>query len=202
MKAYLDEVELAPSSDTIAAAIDAAREEADRRGRVVIEVKADGDPLTGAQLAEPSTESGLVSEIRMRSADPRHLVHETLLEAADALEDSRDEHSSAGEAIQSGEGSAALQRIGSLLEVWQAARASLDQGSALLDTDLTSGVENAEDLIDALTAKLEELRHAVQTQDWSTVADVVSYDLEPHASEWASLLRAAAVNAAPGDQSG
>ena len=192
MRAFLDDVELSPERGTVAGAIEAGRVQAEGAGRVVIEVLADGASLSGAALEAPSDEAGAVAEVRMVSADPAALVRETLLDTADALEASRAEHASAAEAIQSGEGGAALRSVGELLEVWQAARRAIDQGSALLGVDLTGGGEPARGLIDGLAAELEALRVAVTTQDWSTVADVVGYDLEPRAEAWVTLLREAA----------
>ena len=50
------------------------------------------------------------------------------------------------------------------------------------------GVHGPAPTIDVLAALLSELKAALTGQDWATVADLLAYDLDEHATEWIAML--------------
>jgi len=194
MKAFLDQKQIDVQRPTLAAALAAGAAEAERQGRIVVEVRADGRSVTGDELESPSDTEG-AAEISMVTAEPRALVSVTLGDAAEALDQARPTHSRAAELVQQGQLADAIGAMETVLGAWGAARAALDQGSLVLGQDLADGIEGAKQEIDGLASQLAELQRALADQDWSSVADVLAYELEPRAGAWSGLLRAASENA-------
>jgi hypothetical protein len=195
MQVLLDGVPIDVPRPSVALAIQTAAADAVRRGRIVIEVKADGVALTGEQLSNPADEDCGIRELSMLSADPRLLVQQTVLDAADAVESVRADQASAAEMIQTGRANEALDTLQRAFITWQAARDVVARGAALLSIDLDRlalpGV--AEDVSFAsattdLLSHLTQLKDALNRQDWSALADIVAYDLDADAQTWHALL--------------
>ncbi|MEO1583533.1 MAG: hypothetical protein AAFR96_03045 [Planctomycetota bacterium] len=204
MRVLLDGKEIEASEPTVASAIEAGRAAAEGAGRAIIEVVVNGEPLQGAGLDEPSPEPIEGGEVRLTSADPSLLVRATLLDAADALDATRAQHSAIAEGLQSGETAGALQELSSTLQVWQAAQDVLTRGwlllgrdTATLDAPQASGADSIDAMVEQLAGDLQEIKRALGDQDLAAVADVVGYDLEPRAEHWVTLLRDAAARTLP-----
>lgn len=201
MKVYLDDAEIAVKRGTLAAAMDAGRSEAERKGRVVIEALLDGTPLTDQQLDAPSDEeltaaTGGEPEVRFTTADPVMLVRMTLLEVSDVLSGARESHKQAGELFLAGKNEEGLTRLGELLGVWESLRQAVSQGSALLGIDLnTITVEVGSErvpvsgAVEQLGDLLREVKRAIHASDWASLADTVSYDLVEASGVWLSVLQ-------------
>lgn len=199
----LDGQTLAIPRPTLAHALRAAADAAKARGRVVIEVKADGQRIPDEALANPSDELTTIRSLTFLSADPRQLVGQTLLDAADALDDVQGEQQMVSDLIQMGRTGEAIEPLQRVLTTWQAARDVVDRGSALMGISLSSlklgGIDEG---FDAATRNLREnlraLRDAMEAEDWSAISDVVAYDLDAQAKRWSVLLRALARHVSSG----
>jgi hypothetical protein len=195
MQVLLDGLPIAVPRPSIALAIQTAAADAVRRGRIVIEVKADGIVLSGDDLSNPSDDDSPVLELSMLSAEPRLLVRQTVLDAADALESVRADQQHAAELIQTGNAGEALEVLQRAFITWQAARDVVARGAALLsiplDTLALQGVPEGATFASATTsllAHLGQLKDALGNQDWSALADIVGYDLDADAQTWHALL--------------
>ena len=71
MPVYLDQQPMVVPHDSVAGAIEAARQVAEARGRLVIDVLLDGRRLIDEELHEPSSEPLGARELRFTSAEPR-----------------------------------------------------------------------------------------------------------------------------------
>jgi len=195
MKTYLDDKPVEPDRPTLAAAISAGVARAEDAGRIVVEVHADGRRLADDELDAPSDEQSGLGEVRMVSAEPRSLVRVTLLDAADALEQIAGDQVDAAQHVHKGELPEALERLGFIVQVWQAVRDAVDKGPALLGVALDAiDLEGADIQASAaeLATQLEQLKVALARQDWSEVADLLEFDLVEQAARWRGLLRALA----------
>lgn len=199
MRVLLDGNEIPTTEPTLASAIDAGRAAAETAGRAIIEVVVNGEPVTGGGLDEPSTDAIEGAEVRLTSTDPVSLVKTTLLDAADALESTRPQHTEIAEGLQAGQAGGALEQLASTLQIWQAAQDVLTRGWMLLGRDAASltpptesGADSVEQMVERLAVELREIKRALGDQDLAAVADVVGYELEPMAEHWVSLLRDAA----------
>lgn len=200
MRVFLDEqaieIQRAGGSDgqtpdSVAAAIAAARAAAQANGRVIIDVRVNGERLDDDALDSPSDSPAGDIEFKCFSADPRQLVAESFVDVSLALEGARPAQREAADSLQTGNLEAAFEQLAGALEVWDAVHRVTEQGPALLGVTLASlhpsGGSIEKDLA-TLSATLQQVRDAVGTQDWSTLADLLGHDLDDAACRWARLL--------------
>jgi len=190
MQIWLD-AETLNATDSIETALDAARERAEQTGRLIVEIHADGSPIPDALLDDPPAEACGIQELRFITVDPVEFMVQTLGDTRASLDSTKAEQTITAGLIQSGKLSEAIGSLGSILEGWQAARDVVDQLSELagielgsLDIDGTSGNE----CINGLSHTLGEIRNAVTGEDWSSLGDLLEYELDQQASNWLSLI--------------
>ena len=197
MQVHLDGLPISIARPSLALALQTAAADALSRGRIIVEVKADGSILSSDELASPSDEHSAVSTLEMLSADPRELVRQTVLDGAEALESVRGEQARAMEQVQTGQVGEALETLQGAFITWQAARDVVARGAALLKVDLETlrlkGVDERVTFATAtssLLSHLSALKDALESQDWSALSDIVGYDLDADATTWHALLTA------------
>lgn len=198
MQAFLDDDKLTLEAPSIAAAVDAARAEAERRGRIIIDVLADGSSIDGSLLEEPPSDAAGISELRMVTADPASFISVTLSDAADALEEARATQKQAATLIQQGDTDGAAEPIAAALGTWSVIRDVVEKSSRLADLDpggTTATLATGETVtgaacIEQLAEHLTTLREHLMGSDWVSLADVLAYDLDELAERWIALLRA------------
>lgn len=200
MRAYLDDQPLTVEPATVARAINAARDAAGERGRIVVEVLADGDAIADALLDAPPESDAGIGELRMTSAQPGLFVAVTLAEAADVLKRSNADRVSAAEAIDRGDMQEAGRMLSSVLGVWALAQDVLDKSASLMG--LTPGqIEiptgdggsvRGQQRIDELVVVLNGVKAAVGEEDWTTISDLLHEDLAQQTDRWEAFLRATA----------
>jgi hypothetical protein len=202
IKLVMDGQTLADDVAGVAQAIDIARDQAAALGRLIIEVKADGQPAEALLDSMPEDTAG-VGELGVTTADKGAFLTETLHEAKDALERVRIDQKQAADMIDQGQIQDAIGELGRVMEGWQAVRTVVDQGAALMGIDLHAfdhgGVPAAE-TVSGFAADLVGLRDAVNTEDWSALGDVLGFDLEERARSWNGLLDALILRAGRKDE--
>jgi hypothetical protein len=205
VRVTLDGTTLTVSKPTIAAALRHAADAARAAGRVIIEVKADGERLPDEVLAAPTEEATGIGELAFVTADPALLVSQTLYDAAEALDQARAEQQGVADLIQSGRTAEIGEPLARVLGTWQAIGEVVERGATLLTLDLSTmrldGIDEDESFgasTTALREHLRALRDSVRDEDWSGVSDILAYDLDAQAERWARLLRALAGRVSPG----
>lgn len=171
----------------------AARAEA--RGRLVVEVIADGMILNQGDLESPSVDAGRYEEVSFTTADPGALVREALMDAAGALEEAAVRQESAAGHVMAGRLDEAREALRGALETWQGVRSAVDRSAAVLGVEpgaLGSGEARLDELLASLHGALGEVRGALERQDYSALADVLGYELRDLAGSWQAALRGAA----------
>ncbi|MEX2217235.1 MAG: hypothetical protein WD749_00620 [Phycisphaerales bacterium] len=200
MNAYLDGKPLTlPQPGTMAGALRAALADAERRGRVIVEVQIDGAKAPDSLLEEPPEEA-VGSEVRLLSVEPVALVRTTLMDAADALESARERQGRSAELIHAGKVEDALRPLSEAIETWQTVRDAVEKSAAMLNlrlSELKAGTPGMEALVESLSGRLSEVRRALAGEDWSALADVLAYDMGDQADRWKSALIAAAEGLRP-----
>ncbi len=195
MRAYLDDQPLSPDPTSASDALRAGSQAAQRRGRIIVDIIADGrsigpDELGGAARAP-------VDELRFLSADPAAVVREALTEARKLLGELRGVQTRAGDAFLMGEFEAGASHLREVVGGWQRVRAATDQAGSLLSAPIDGLVLDAGDgprpmrnEVETLAAALAELRDAIARQDVAALADLLEYDLGALARRWDRLLGA------------
>lgn len=184
---------------TLAEALKAGIAAAERRGVLIVAVTADGRPLDGAELEHPSDVPGTYGSVSLVGASPRLLVERTLREAAAAIDEIRSAQAKVAELVDIGDTTGALEHLKGVFATWSAVREVIDRGGRLLGRDLMA-VEPAS--IDAkrpveacmlgLTQGLQEVKRALEVDDWSLLSDVMGHRLEALAKDWSTVLNAVA----------
>src|ERR1051325_5030733 len=195
MQVLLDGHPLAVSPPSLAEALAAAVADAEKRGRIIVEGKADGQTLSDEKLCNPPREPSAIQELRLLSAEPRAMVRHTLLDAVTALENAREHQSKSADQIQSGQPDEALQTLQVAVLTWKAVRDIVSRSAAVLELDLDTldlpGVEEGVNFKTAtkdLLGHLTQMRAALDSQDWSALSDIVGYDLDAQVGVWKGLL--------------
>ncbi len=203
MRAYLDDQPLAIERPTLAAALSAAVAQAGSRGRIVVEAISGGARIPDETLQAPP-EDELPGDVRFLSVEPRTLVRVTLMDAADALDQAKANQLACARLIQSGEVEQSLDPLGRAIETWRAVRDALERSMETLGDrpqgqgpDAGPGVDDLAALVQSLWTRLEEVRRSLSAQDWSALADALSYEMSDQVEQWKSTLRAMAENLRP-----
>lgn len=169
----------------VADALDLAREHASRRGRLIIEVYADGSPA-GKLLDSPPADAGGVGELGVTTADRSLFLGETLRDARDALDGVSADQAASAAMIDRGDIGAAIGSLRPVVEGWQAVRTIVAQSAALLGVELATIDEDGS--IAGLASDLIAMRDAVSREDWSALGDVLAYDLGERAGLWRTMI--------------
>jgi hypothetical protein len=185
MQAFLDDAPLALERDTFAGALEAAKESARRRGRVVSAVFLDGSPVRPAILQSPP-ETPLGREVRVLSEDaPGAAVAAGggLQDALAALDEATTMQARAAELIQTARLEEALRPLASAIQAWQTM-----QQAAVRELSWAEGSEALTAMLSDLAAKLRGVHSALRRQDWSALSDALAYDMKEQAEAWRMLI--------------
>ena len=195
MQVYLDDEAVIVSQPTLAAALEAGRDAAQNKGRVVIEATLDGEPIPDTLLDNPPDDPIEEAEVHFRTTDPAALVRTTLKDVGEAVEKIRPGQRHCAEQIQAGQLAEGLGSLADVLRIWEALHQTVANGSSLLGIDLdtiTLSVDGNDirvtEAVDQLSTHLGSIKRAVDNQDWSDLADVLMYDLDEQAALWSGLL--------------
>lgn len=205
MQVFLDDHEVAVAASSLAEALRAGVAAAQARGRVVVEVKADGVAVGDEQLAQ-ADEPSSARELRLISADPRALVRVTLLDAVDALDEAKRRQDAAAELIQTGETQGALEHLREVISLWQLVQGTLDKSAELLGLKLDTIAINVDgpdktgrvaEEVEGLKTSLAGVKRTLSQQDWAGLSDVLAYELNTRVERWQRMLRSLADHVQP-----
>lgn len=199
MKVLVDNLVLTDAAASVADALSAARLDAQRRGRVVVEAVLDGETLPDGALSDPSSAPSGAKELRFVTADPAELVGSTLRGVASLIGDLKADQSAAASMLMEGKVSEAMDRLHSALRAWQTIRDAVLDGTTLLGLRAEAisvpgrggngaGEGLLSDRIRALADCLHEVKRSIGAEDWSGLSDVLGYDMQDQADEWEASL--------------
>ncbi|GJQ29198.1 MAG: hypothetical protein HBSAPP03_10820 [Phycisphaerae bacterium] len=199
MDVLLDGEPLRVEGNTLAAAMKAAADAARARGRMIVEMKSDGRPISDDQLANAAGAMEGVGVLSFASADPSALVSQSFVDAAEALGGAMADQMAVADAIAAGQLDDAIEPLQRVIATWQSVREVVDRSSAVLGVRLadvrvnvTEGAATLNEASTPLREALRALRDGMENEDWSAVSDAVGYDLDAQAKEWIVLLRGVA----------
>ncbi len=172
-----------PGSTTLAGALEAGRARAAERGRIIVEVFADGEPVAHHDLGPGAAAPSGVGEVRLVSEDPRLLVRDALREAAVALDQVRDAQREAAELIHRGRPEDATARLTEVFGVWEGVKRVVDEGGLILSRPLEREA-GMDVLLEGLARRLVSVRAMLETSDWAGLADELAFDLDDEADKW------------------
>ena len=190
MRVMIDNTEL-QTSDSIANALDAAREHAEKSGRLIVDINADGEPIDDTLLDNPPEDNAGIALLELTTTDPVAFLVETFSSARESLALVREDQGTAADHIRTGQLEPAVESLNAIMTGWQAVGDVVSQSAELADIDLASfSFENtsATECIGKLSDTLFEIRTNLTHQDWSSLGDAIEYDLDEQAQQWDALL--------------
>lgn len=194
VQVFLDGDPIEVQGASLAAALACGSSLAAERGRVVIEVHADGSLMDEASLgACGSTDH--VQQLRLTSADPYLLVQATLDDAAGALQQLARDQTSAARMVHQDRLQDAVSSLQQVFQTWQTVKDVAERASGLLNDNLlavpvesASGTLLGDTLSTELLVRLRAVKTALSRDDWSRLADVLSHELVELAGKWELLM--------------
>ena len=192
MRVWLDDKALEAGATSIGEAIEGAAVLARQEGRMVVEVRVDGELWNEQQLASAAARAGQAGEVRCVSEDPRALVCETLSGAALKLEEADELQRRAAELIQADRRADAMAKLGDALSIWLSVHDVVARSAQALDLDLTSiqvGDGTVRDCVDRLNRQLRSLRDLLAADDPVGLADSLMYELPESVAQWREALQ-------------
>lgn len=200
MRLLVDGHEIPLDRATLAAAIAAGAGEAESRGRMVVEVKADGITLDERDIESAPDVPGTFQEIRLVTASRDEMAAGVLRAAEAALGDLVAAQRHVADQILATRLEPAASGLQEVLNVWQSVHDATDQICLLLAQDLPTlasradRADQADPALAGLTSALSQVRSTVQSQDWSSLADLLTDELTDLARMWQGLLGAIATS--------
>jgi hypothetical protein len=183
--------ELSGNEATLVAALATAREQAGER--FIVEVLADGIPVPAKDLESPPDFAPYAEEVRFHTVDRDDVIREALESVEAALADLGKQQEEVAALLQTGRSAEALNELSLVLGTWD----SVQQLAATLAT-LESGTPHTQEREDAavllggasqdLLRIMHGVKQAVLGTDWSTLSDILSYDLLDLAAQWQDAL--------------
>jgi hypothetical protein len=203
MKAFLDDQPIELASASLADAVRRGAAMAEIKGRIVIQAEADGAAISDERLASLPDDSGGVSELRMRTADPSSMVRVALMDAAEMLDRVGTHQEAGAKRLHAGDIGGAMEEVSAAVGVWQLVRDVFEKSCAVLRLDpeqmelavheRSGGPDlrsvRVSEKTAELAATLGRLKESLEAQDWSALADTLEYDLGEQAKDWVTLLR-------------
>ena len=192
MHIWIDNTQLTVAQD-LNAAMDMARDHADSTGRLIVDILVDGQPAPDEIFDEEPEGFGNISELRFTTADTNALIVEAAQTAIESIELLRADHDAGSKQIRSGDIPDAMETIRSILEGWQAMRDIVDHITQIANIDpktLKVGDQLGSEIIDSLLKLLSEVGETLQNEDWSSLGDVIEYDLNELTVKWSAMLSA------------
>jgi len=191
MAVYLDDQASELGGPTLGAVIDAAKADLDATGRIVVEVRVDGESLTGSQLDARWDDAVANREVKLYTADPASLAIEPLEQVRDRLGDAHTLQADAADLLQQDRGAEAFAKVAEAMSVWQQAQQTVSQSARLLRLDLDNlAVEGrtVPELTDQTLAQLQQLKALLESGDPVGLADALAYEWPELTTRWEAMI--------------
>ncbi len=171
--------------------LDAARLEALRDGRVVVEMKVDGRVVDSG--AEEKLKGRPVSEVEMlevRTRVPGELASETLLELSRHMERVEENVEGIVGHLEANRVSEAMELLGGCCNIWGVLQEAMVRIGVLLGLkydEMEVEGKSVGDWITGLKELLEGVNEALQNRDFVSLGDILRYGLSPAMRNWREI---------------
>lgn len=162
-----------------------------RDGRMAVELRWDGVPpdLTIPQAVHARDIGS--HQLEVITADPRELALDALAAMEQALGDADTARTSATDLLQRNDTAGAMAKLSSCLTTWHQAQQCIQQSARLLKIDLSSiDVDGLplQTMLEQFSEQLRQIKDALRNQDYVTLSDILTYELDRVSDQWRSAL--------------
>ncbi len=193
MPILLDDQPAQLVGDTLGQVLDAAQQRLAAQGRIVVEVRVEGQTLNGETIDRRADEACGDKLIHLTSAKPAEVAVDALAAVRTQLGEARVLQAEAADLLQRDQQADALNKVSTAIEAWLAMQQVVVQAAAMLDVDLDALEVEGQELTDSvndLAAQLKELRELIQAGDMVGLADVLAYEWPDITDRWDAVLGA------------
>jgi len=160
--------------------------------RLIIALRLDGIDIAQDDLAQTlATSIASAGRLDIELASARQLATQTLGEAANVLEQTREQYVRIAELLAAGKTDDALALLNECFAIWNTAEQSLRQSSQVARIDLNAAgalPEPPAAMIERLSAILKRVQDGLTGRDFVAVADLVEYDMADVTDTWQRTL--------------
>ncbi|MBX2851699.1 MAG: hypothetical protein KTR15_08145 [Phycisphaeraceae bacterium] len=192
MPIHIDDQPSTLSANSMRELLAAVRDELAPSGRVVVEVRVDGQPITGPELDDDQP-TQTTSDIRVYSAKPSDLVVGILEDVRTQLAASQQMQQQAADLLQQDDPAEAMGLVKESINAWLQAQQAVGQSAQLLQLDLQEIKVEGQPVIERMTeliASLTELKDIVVANDFVTLADALQYEWPEITDRWDAAIGA------------
>ena len=193
MTVYLDDEAIEVPPGDLDCALEAAAKKLASSGRLVVEVRLEGQELVGDDLDQRRHDPVDQSELRLYSADPRQLALTALQETLIELDTVGQAQSPGCRLTATRPREQAMHEVGAAVNTWIRLQQALSQSIELLGISLDQvsidGVSTV-DLIGGLAEQLKQLRGLLEARDVIGIADALAYEWPQSVDQWGQLIQA------------
>jgi hypothetical protein len=194
MRVFLDGREITPVGRSVTEAIAAAARDAACAGRTIVDVQADGRPLS--EIPSGDSDPAPFTELRMLSAvsTPRS----RLLDAARVLESIGVAQVEAAAMVRRGNPDGAMPLLADALGSWDRVLRVV-RAQVPADRTAPGDCEPLSARVDKLVGGLRRVKESLARQDWAALSDDLAYDLAAEAASWRTMVERLAADTDDGE---
>jgi len=193
MPILIDDKDVPLQGSSIRALLASAREHLLPSGRVVVEVKLDGEPVFGDELDSDAPTDLDSSEVRLYSAKPEELSIGVLEQVRAQLVEATQMQEEAADLLQKDEPAKALELVGQSVTGWLSTQQAVASTAQLLQIDLAAVAVDGDRITDRmqeLIERLTELKQLIAANDLVALADTLAYEWPDTTQRWDSAIGA------------
>lgn len=161
--------------------------------RAFLGLVCDGIDVLGDELSDVLTRPVSDYErIDVQTGDPAETVGGALRDALATLDTVETHRADVVALLGEGKTPEAMKRLGDCLSLWVQINEVIMQSVSLLGvtkTDVFSNVDQLTQLLHPVKSRLSEIKEAVASQDFVTLADVLSYEFDEVREGWRSAIQ-------------
>jgi hypothetical protein len=163
-------------------------------GRLLTTILCDGEPVATARLDDVlGSLTGQFARIEFQSSDARGLAIESLREVGATLAQADPSRTLAADRLNQGQVGSGMEALGECFRAWGRAHEAVVKVSALLNLDLSEeqvGDRPVAEWLEDVRDRLNEIKGAIEANDYVTVSDCLRYELDGLSGEWGQLIDA------------
>jgi hypothetical protein len=160
--------------------------------RLIVALRLDGSEVAQDALARTlATSIAAAGRLEIDVDSARRLASQTLGEAANVLEETRDQYVRIAELLAAGKTDDAMALLNECFAIWNTAEQSLRQSSQVAGIDLNAAgtlPEPPAAMIERFGDVLKRVQESLTARDFVAVADLVEYDMADITDSWQCML--------------
>lgn len=181
---------------TLGSALAAVQEQKVGPDNVISQIWVDGEMLTAERLSDWKTRpANEFNETRVEVQSRKHLISMGLKTIRQGLIESSDLRNTTVTALQQGQIDQAMRSLADYLNLWNTTQQSIASACRIMDCELETlhltepdQSLNISEQISNLTARLQDVKNALENGDFVLLADILNYEFGDLTSTWEMLI--------------